>query len=308
MDNPLLSIIVPVYNVEQYIEEALDSILKQSFTDFELILINDGSTDKSGLICEEYAAKDKRILVVHQTNNGVSAARNTGLNNVSGKYITFIDPDDVVSQETFLRNIQYLEEHADVDIIQYPAYYYYGSDKAYFKLIAPCVLAGKEQLLRYWWSGDLLDGALWNKFFRSSLFKGITFREGHIFEDCYLICDFIDRVNKVYISDVGCYYYCHRNNSYTNTNFSLCKHLDLYTSYIRSYQMLYSFHALRKYRVPAFMRVYRRLMAAKQDFPDHDISANLIELKQCLPRWTDLLVANIPCKEKARFIKMRMNT
>ncbi len=94
MDNPKISVIVPVYNVEQYLPRCIDSILAQTFTDFELLLIDDGSRDNSGKICDEYAEKDSRIRVFHKENGGVSSARNVGLDNTCGEYVSFIDSDD----------------------------------------------------------------------------------------------------------------------------------------------------------------------------------------------------------------------
>ena len=99
---PKISVIVPVYKVEPYLHECVDSILAQTFTDFELILVDDGSSDNCGKICDEYAAKDSRIRVIHQENRGVSAARNAALDAAKGEFIAFIDSDDVV-------NVYYLE-------------------------------------------------------------------------------------------------------------------------------------------------------------------------------------------------------
>ena len=96
MSKPLLSIIVPVYNVEKYIERCIKSILNQSFTNFELILVDDGSPDNCGKICDEYKKKDSRIKVIHKKNGGLSDARNAGLNIATGKYIGFVDSDDII--------------------------------------------------------------------------------------------------------------------------------------------------------------------------------------------------------------------
>ena len=95
----MISVIVPVYNVEPYLRECIESILGQTYRDFELILVNDGSTDDSGTICDEYAAQDTRIRVLHQKNSGVSVARNVGLDSVQGEYIAFVDSDDRVSKD-----------------------------------------------------------------------------------------------------------------------------------------------------------------------------------------------------------------
>ena len=99
---PLLSVIVPVYNVEKYLSRCIDSILSQTFTDFELILVDDGSPDNCGSICDEYAKKDKRIIVIHQQNRGVSSARNKGLDIARGEYVTFVDSDDQIGSITTL--------------------------------------------------------------------------------------------------------------------------------------------------------------------------------------------------------------
>ena len=104
MKNPSISIIVPVYNAEQYLPRCIDSILAQTFTDFELLLVDDGSTDKSGDICDEYAKKDSRIRVFHKENGGVSSARNVGLDNAKGEWVCFADSDDKMS-ETYVLNL-----------------------------------------------------------------------------------------------------------------------------------------------------------------------------------------------------------
>lgn len=97
---PTISVIVPVYNTEKYLQCCIDSILSQTFTDFELLLINDGSTDSSGMICDEYAAKDNRINVFHKKNGGVSSARNVGLDNAKGEWVIFVDADDYLCEES----------------------------------------------------------------------------------------------------------------------------------------------------------------------------------------------------------------
>ena len=110
--NPKISIIVPVYNAEQYLRRCIDSILNQSFTDFELILIDDGSKDKSSDICDEYAAKDSRVRIFHKENGGVSSARNVGLDNSCGEWVAFVDADDEI-EDGYL-NIRKSFENSDV--------------------------------------------------------------------------------------------------------------------------------------------------------------------------------------------------
>ena len=111
----MISIIIPVYNVEKYLAECVDSVLRQTYTDYEIILVDDGSTDSSGRICDDYAAKDARIRVIHQKNGGLSAARNTGLREAVGEYVYFLDSDDYIEDCTLLRLTETAgEENADV--------------------------------------------------------------------------------------------------------------------------------------------------------------------------------------------------
>ncbi len=112
MKSPTISVIVPVYNAESTLQRCVDSILAQTFEDFELILINDGSKDQSGDICDEYAAKDSRVKVIHKPNGGVSSARNAGLRIAHGEYIAFIDSDDYIDNDYLLGF-----KHYDADLI-----------------------------------------------------------------------------------------------------------------------------------------------------------------------------------------------
>lgn len=114
---PIISVIVPVYNVEKYLPRCIDSILAQTFTDFELILVDDGSPDNCGAICDEYAAKDKRVRVIHKSNGGVSSARNAGLDAASGEYVTFVDSDDYIAEDRLKQmHSSIFESKADIAV------------------------------------------------------------------------------------------------------------------------------------------------------------------------------------------------
>ena len=121
MDNQaLISVIIPVYNVEEYLRECIDSVLNQTFSDFEVILVNDGSTDSSGEICDEYVEKDERVTVIHQKNGGLSVARNIGLSEANGKYVYFLDSDDYIS-ENALKTLLDIAENDNSDIVFFDA-------------------------------------------------------------------------------------------------------------------------------------------------------------------------------------------
>lgn len=122
MLSPIFSIIVPVYNVERYLRKCIESILNQSFANFELLLVDDGSTDNSGRICDEYANGDSRIKVIHKVNEGVSIARNTGINMATGALVTFIDSDDWI-EDDYLQTI--FDEGGDSDILFFGSFWHY---------------------------------------------------------------------------------------------------------------------------------------------------------------------------------------
>lgn len=176
-NNCFISLIVPVYNVEKYINQCVDSILGQEFTDFELILVDDGSTDKSGKICDKYAKSDKRISVIHQTNGGQTKARKAGLKRSVGKYVYFVDSDDWLAEnalqvacDTAIKN--------DADIVTFDAYFNYSNFQTKVKQSVPSGIYDKKGLIktvypRMIYSGNFyyfgIYAAMWNKIFRRSI-------------------------------------------------------------------------------------------------------------------------------------------
>jgi len=123
MKNPLITIIIPVYKVEQYLEKCLDSVINQDYPYLEIILVDDGSPDSSGKICDEYAKNDKRIVVIHKLNGGLSDARNVAINAALGEYITFVDSDDFI-EEDYISTLLNLVQKYDADIAVSPFLYF----------------------------------------------------------------------------------------------------------------------------------------------------------------------------------------
>ncbi len=185
LKNPIVSVIVPIYNVESYLSQCLDSILKQSFVDFEVIMVDDGSKDKSGVICDEYAAKDSRINVFHQSNQGVSKARNVALNHAKGEYVIFMDADDFWYVDTCLETLvnEALRTGADIVRGEYKAVDEQGND-----LFARKINRRKMKLAyRLVSSATFLKDVIQGEFFLVlSLIKAdkvsqIRFRKGQVF-------------------------------------------------------------------------------------------------------------------------------
>lgn len=219
MDNPIISVIVPVYNVEKYLSRCIDSILSQTFTDFELLLIDDGSKDNSGNICDEYARKDGRIRVFHKVNGGVSSARNLGLENALGEWICFIDSDDEVENYYLSTYIEVIKKDsvdcciASCKII---------TSKAIRKIDLQENLYTKKdiyKLIMYLREKSIL-GVPWNKFFKLSIIKenDILFDESiSSYEDEIYVLQYLQYITNIAVSKQQTYRY------YINNEISLSK-------------------------------------------------------------------------------------
>ena len=286
MNAPLLSIIIPVYNVAPYIGKCLNSLLSQTFQNFEVFMVDDGSTDDSGKICNQYATRDPRFKVIHKPNGGVSSARNAGLDVCRGKYIAFVDPDDSLAPDTY-ENIYYLEAHPEVDLVQFPYYNCYPDGKTE-KLDLPArTISGKEQLLLNWWSGSILHFSNLNKIFRRSVFENLRYRLGHLSEDTYLVADFVERAETAYISEKGGYFVLLRSDS-QSAQYTFSKHIDLFEAHFRTYSKIAIYPLLKPVRVEAFSRLFRRLISARLSAPEADIRPYLEQVKKQVPLWSDI--------------------
>ena len=290
--NPLLSIITPVYNVVSFLDRCIKSILSQSYRNIELILIDDGSTDGSSLLCDEWAAKDSRVMVIHKENGGVSSARNSGLKVFKGEYLTFVDPDDFIASDTYAVNMDYLLAHCDVDVLQYP-YCHYLSDEEISNYHQPAetTFIGSEQIFRNWWSGTPLEYVIWNKIYKRNIWENVSFEFGRTSEDTCLVAHFVEKANAVYISEHGLYYYQRdRVDSYTY-KYNFNKHMDLFHAHSVIYRCFDKFPDLVTEKVLAFTRLYRRLITAKETDTSADIRVPLSFISQNFPTWHEIMVS-----------------
>ncbi|MBQ8592221.1 MAG: glycosyltransferase [Lachnospiraceae bacterium] len=214
----LISVIVPVYQVKEYLAECVESLLGQTYQNIEIILIDDGSTDGSGQMCETYALADNRIKVYHQDNAGLSAARNKGLQIAVGEYIAFVDSDDYVSKEYLEKLHSLLQQYqADIAVCTYEK-----SEKGTL-----CVTNSKntyvldsERMLREWHGKrKAIETVVWNKLYRRSVFgKGkdaIRFPEGKEHEDTYVSHLLVQNATLVAVTESKLYMYRVRKGSIT---------------------------------------------------------------------------------------------
>ena len=292
MSYTLLSIITPVYNVASFLDRCIRSILSQSYHEIELILIDDGSTDGSGAKCDEWARRDKRIIVLHKQNGGVSSARNEGLTHATGDFITFVDPDDFVAPDTYKPNMEYLISHAEVDVLQYPYCRYAGGQEVSDLHMPPArTIVGQKDIFTAWWSGSPLEYVVWNKIFRRRLWHGVRFAVGHVSEDTILVPQFVAKAEVVFISTSGLYcYQQYRKDSYT-FEYDFHKHLDLFYAHAAIYDCFKSYPDMATERVLAFTRMFRRLIVARLADGTADIQAPLLLVQQQFPSWRDILLS-----------------
>lgn len=223
-----VSIIVPVYQVEKYIRQCVDSILAQTFTDFELILVDDGSKDKSGQICDEYARMDKRVKVIHKENGGLSDARNKGMDQASGNYFMFVDSDDYIAPtmiECLYKSI--LNENADIAACNYLYYFENDRKKNFATNIKSEVLSGAE--IFYNRKNERNYGiwtVAWNKLYKREVFGNIRFRLGKYHEDEFWANDIYQMDITVIMIPECLYYYRQRDNSIMGKK-SIARNLDI---------------------------------------------------------------------------------
>ena len=215
---PLVSIVVPVYNVESCLQRCLDSIVHQTYRNLEIILVDDGSTDRSGVICDEYAATDPRIVVRHRTNGGVAAARNTGLDTASGVYLLFLDSDDRIEAGLCEQTISLALEHqADVVMFGYREIFPSGLVKTFGTDIAGVIEKGEmiRQLVLYG-----VRNYLHSKLFLRELLDGLRFPLVHCYEDVGLIHEVMHRSQLIYATPQVFYNYIRRDGSLSNARYT----------------------------------------------------------------------------------------
>lgn len=215
---PLISIIIPVFNLENYIKNCLDSILLQTYKNLEILIVDDGSTDTSPSICDSYSDIDSRIKVFHTQNGGAAHARNIALKHMTGDLVTFIDGDDYVDSsyiEMLYNNM--INKNADISICKWIDVYDNSSHKALPSTFTKTFdrYSGLKALM---YQIDF-DSAMWVKLYKSKLFDGITFPEGNLYEDLAIIYKIFDRANTIAYTDYAGYFYMIRKTGTTLIKF-----------------------------------------------------------------------------------------
>lgn len=221
MTTPLISVIVPVYRVEEYLERCVKSILSQTYKNLEVILVDDGSPDQCPAICDACAEKDARVKVIHQENKGLSGARNAGIDAASGEYLAFVDSDDYVSPH-FIEELYQLLQDTGCAIGQCRFSYVKGDGLVEEGDSAFCIYRGESLMEQLYGPEEKATYFVvaWNKLYHRSLFDGIRYPEGRIHEDEATTYRIFDRVKRAAVIDACMYGYFTGNDSITRGNFS----------------------------------------------------------------------------------------
>ena len=220
----MVSVIVPIYNVDEYLEECLESIRNQTYTNIEVILVNDGSTDGSREICESYCEKDIRFRLINQENQGQSVARNRGVKESVGQYIMFVDSDDVVNTDVLEVLLPYMK--TDVDIVECEMT---REKEAFFLNKIPTIVFegnSKEAILNCI-AFRAVKFCAFTKLYRREIVEKIPFLEGYIYEDVFTGINYLNHIRKIIVVDYIGYYYRVRPNSTMTKSFNE-KNLDIF--------------------------------------------------------------------------------
>lgn len=226
-----LSVIIPIYNTKEYLKKCVTSILNQQVQSMEILLVDDGSTDGSGELCDQLVLLDNRIRVIHKPNGGVNTARNAGLEAASGKYITMIDSDDYLKTDTFQPALRFIENN-DVDLVQFPEIYV-SQGKETFRDTYPRSLqiltTPRDMIAALLNPSGLFPGGLGGKIYKQSIWQNLRLREDMQFcEDAYIFPKIMEHCHAIALIGEGGYCYVMRDGSATHSVFTPKKRLDCF--------------------------------------------------------------------------------
>lgn len=229
-EKPLITVIVPVYKVEAYLSKCIESIINQTYRNLEIILVDDGSPDKCGAICDEYALKDSRIRVLHKENGGLSSARNAGMKVMKGEFVTFIDSDDYVSP-FYVEHLFYALRKDDADLaVSWFTEVNEGEniDRGEDKELLGYEVLNQKQSLQHLLYQDGIETSAWGKLYKSKLMTGLWYPEGKLYEDIPVTSQYMLRSLSVALVRNVDYYYLQRRASIQYQSFNPKKMDEIY--------------------------------------------------------------------------------
>lgn len=259
----LISVIVPVYNVEKYLNRCIDSIINQTYKNLEIILVDDGSPDNCGKICDEYAKKDSRIKVIHKENGGLSDARNAGINISIGKYITFVDSDDYL-ELNFIETLYNLNKKNNTFIAVAPYIINTDKNEIFDRSISNDMILTQREALENMLLDRGFTVSAHSKLYEKALFNNIFFPKGKIFEDSATTYKLILKCDKISYCYNGGYHYYKRSESIINSKYNKNQLLFIYYSdkmgeeILKKYPDLY--YAVENKKIDSRFSILRRMI------------------------------------------------
>lgn len=301
-----LSIIVPVYKVRRHLQKCIESILQQTYTDYELILVDDGSPDNCGAICDRYAQECDKVRVIHKKNGGLSSARNAGIAVAKGEYITFVDGDDTVASGTYYYNMHILLSNPDIDILEYPINKYYESPRSEIISFKPEKVCGN--VFADWVRRKGYNHCFaCNKIYRADMFMFVRFPEGEVFEDILITPQLFEGSENVYYSDCGFYYYYDHPESISNTYSFRTKYF-IYRNLVQLYNKVVKNEELKEQANDILFHCADNLidMRCCKDFDKQQYKASIELLKGKGISISELYKLDLPIKRKIKLTTLAL--
>lgn len=298
-----LSIIVPVYKIRRYLQRCIESILQQTYTDYELILVDDGSPDGCGSVCDRFAQECDKVKVIHKKNGGLSSARNAGIAAAKGEYITFVDGDDTIASGTYYYNMRILMSNPDIDILEYPVTKNYESPQSEVLSFKPEKVSGNDIFPDWIKRKGYEHSFSWNKIYRAELFNFVRFPEGEVFEDTFITPTLYESAYNVYYSDCGFYYYYKNEGSITSSH-SFKSQFFLYRNSVSLYEKVNDTYKMHDEAKEILLNSLDRLTdlhrCSDGEKSEYLKARKMLKGRKIAPK--ELFNMNIPTKRKIKFI------
>lgn len=285
MQDKLVSVIVPIYNIEAYLDRCVKSIVEQKYKNLEIILVDDGSSDSSGIIADKWKEKDSRIIVIHRENGGLSAARNSGIDMAHGEYLVFVDSDDWISPDLIYAAMQKSNE---ADLICFGAIQVFDNHESFLPWFNEEKIISQEEALDFLVQNQMMTSHVMTKVYARKLFDGIRFPEGKVFEDIRIVHKIFLKTNNVYILDKAYYYYFVREDSISNM-VKLQNRIEWYEALEDRYKDVRGIKEDYKDIIASQMAVVISLAMVQNTFSDEEkkaYSKKILEIKAFLRKKT----------------------
>lgn len=303
-EQPLISVIVPVYNVEKYLKKCVDSITSQTYKNLEILLVDDGSTDSSGQICNEFEKNDARIKVIHKKNGGLSDARNAGLDRAKGQYYAFIDSDDYIQDNTIEIMLNAIKKNkSEIAVCNMIRFLEEGETVQFYCPTDHEVLYQGNQRYK-----TLNQPSVCNKLFEAKLFEGIRFPKGKYYEDTFVYHEVLYRANSIVLTGTDSYWYLSREDSILGQPQYTERYFDFIEAVYKRADFLLK-HDVQPYAKEACLSLYAAIANAESNIEENTktIEKFLIARKQYTLAYNELMKMKnqIGIKQKLRLMLLK---